>query len=342
MFTAKDNEDAMRQARRLCAKSAPKTPEQGHHSAESASSSQNDPIKIAKWTPAEDLKLISLTQTLIYERHPNIKGHELFPFKPADLILMPSEKRDVEICQERLKYLVKNVQKLANLADLLDFVKPKPINPDLNYGIQDLVEKASHDFIQSRIAKRSSQKKGISKFSEKLNSRQDEFLKFFNSYRPLNSHYGERETANRPEFRSEPLKDLDSPVTTFVEKMPEQSMPAAPRRKIKKLANEPKSGPANCYSLYTQRELQKMSGLTDNKDKMRLVSESWKSVTDDEKAELKAEVDVIQQNHLLKLGEFYTTILDEEDRTTFEKNHKSKMSMIREIAEKIKCNGSSD
>ena len=99
---------------------------------------------------------------------------------------MPSEKRDVEICQERLKYLVKNVQKLANLADLLDFVKPKPINPDLNYGIQDLVEKASHDFIQSRIAKRSSQKKGISKFSEKLNSRQDEFLKFFNSYRPLN------------------------------------------------------------------------------------------------------------------------------------------------------------
>ena len=99
---------------------------------------------------------------------------------------MPSEKRDVEICQERLKYLVKNVQKLTNLADLLDFVKPKPINPDLNYGIQDLVEKASHDFIQSRIAKRSSQKKGISKFSEKLNSRQDEFLKFFHSYRPLN------------------------------------------------------------------------------------------------------------------------------------------------------------
>jgi len=325
MFSAKDS-----------AKSAAKTPEQGHRSAESVSSSQNDPAKVAKWTPAEDLKLISLTQTLIYERHPNIKGHELFPFKPADLILMPSEKRDVEICQERLKYLVKNVQKLANLADLLDFVKPKPINPDLNYGIQDLVEKASHDFIQSRIAKRSSQKKGISKFSEKLNSRQDEFLKFFNSYRPLNSHYGERETANRPEFRSEPLKDLDSPVTTFVEKMPEQSMPAAPRRKIKKLANEPKSGPANCYSLYTQRELQKMSGLTDNKDKMRLVSESWKSVTDDEKAELKAEVDVIQQNHLLKLGEFYTTILDEEDRTTFEKNHKSKMSMIREIAEKIK------
>jgi len=336
MFSAKDN-----------AKATAKTPEQGHRTAESASSSQNDSSKEVKWTPAEDLKLISLTQTLIYERHPNIKGHELFPFKPADLILMPPEKRDVEICQERLKYLVKNVQKLTNLADLLDIVKPKPINPDLNYGIQELVEKASHDFIQSRIAKRSSQKKGISKFSEKLNSRQEEFLKFFHSYRPLNSHYGERETVNRPEFISEPLplKDFDNAVTTFeksLEKMPEQSMPATPRRKIKKLANEPKSGPANCYSLYTQRELQKMSGLTDNKDKMRQVSETWKSVTDEEKAELKAEVDIIQQNHLLKLGEFYLTILNDEDRLTFEKNHKSKMSVIRELAEKIKLNGSID